>query len=253
MKDIADSSVDLILCDLPYGVLNKSNPSAKWDSVIPFDKLWAHYERVIKPNGAIVLFAQGMFTARLMMSNSKLWKYNLVWKKGDGVTGFLNANRMPMRNHEDICVFYKKLPTYNPQFTKGETNHARGGAGNGYKATGNAQNSCYGGFKNTPTTFTRDKYPKSVISFEKCRRQCHPTEKPVDLLRYLIRTYTDEGDLVLDNTCGSGSTCVAAVLEDRQYIGIEKEQKYYDIACERVNKALADKAQNLFSQSNATK
>lgn len=247
MGGIADGSVDLILCDLPYGVLNKRNPAARWDCVLPFDKLWAHYERIIKPNGAIVLFAQGMFTARLMMSNSKLWKYNLVWKKGDGVTGFLNANRMPMRNHEDICVFYKKLPTYNPQFTKGETNHARGGADNGYKATGNAQNRCYGGFKNTPTTFTTDKYPKSVINFEKCRKFRHPNEKPVDLLRYLIRTYSNESDIVLDNTMGSGSTCVAAVLENRRYIGIEKMQEYYDIAVERVSEAKRDMAGDMFN------
>jgi len=205
-------------------VLNKGNVGAKWDNVLPFDELWLHYERVIKPNGAVVLFGQGMFTARLMMSNARLWRYNLIWCKGSGVTGFLNANRMPMRNHEDICVFYKRLCKYNPQYTKGEKNHARGGAGNGYKASGNAQNRCYGGFKNTPTTFTTNKYPKSVIYFCKQKNFYHPTEKPIDLLRWLIRTYTDEGDVVLDNTMGSGSTCVACALESRHYIGIEKEK-----------------------------
>jgi len=246
MSGIADESCDMILCDLPYGVLNKGNVGAKWDSVLPFDELWLHYERVIKPNGAVVLFGQGMFTARLMMSNARLWRYNLIWCKGNGVTGFLNANRMPMRNHEDICVFYKRLCKYNPQYTKGEKNHARGGAGNGYKASGNAQNRCYGDFKNTPTTFTTNKYPKSVIYFGKQKNFYHPTEKPVDLLRWLIRTYTDEGDVVLDNTMGSGSTCVACALESRHYIGIEKEKKYYDIACERVKRTIQELDNDLF-------
>lgn len=170
----------------------------------------------------------------------------MVWCKGSGVTGFLNANRMPMRNHEDICVFYKSLCKYNPQFEKGSVNHARGGAGNGYKATGNAQNRCYGGFKETATIFTTDKFPKSVIYFGKQKNYYHPTEKPVDLLAYLIRTYTDEGDLVLDNTMGSGSTCVAAVRTKRRYIGIEKEQKYYDIAVKRVREAEMEVKNDLF-------
>lgn len=125
MKNIPDKSIDMILCDLPYEVLHKNNPHAQWDRLIPFDKLWEQYERVIKDNGAIVLFAQGMFTAKLMMSNPKLWRYNLVWDK-QRVTGFLNANRMPMRCHEDICVFYKSLPTYNPQYIDGKPNHSRG-------------------------------------------------------------------------------------------------------------------------------
>jgi len=246
MRGIEDGSVDLILCDLPYGVLNKRNVGARFDRVIPFAPLWEQYERVIKERGAIVLFGQGMFTARLMMSNPRLWRYNLIWCKCNGVTGFLNANRMPMRNHEDICVFYKKLPKYNPQFTQGEKNHARGGACNGYKASGNAQNRCYGGFKNTPTTFTTNKYPKSVVYFDKQKNFYPPTEKPVDLLAYLIRTYTDEGDVVLDNTMGSGSTCVACVKTGRRYIGIEKEEKYYEIACERVREAEAELANDMF-------
>ena len=130
MQHIPDKSIDMILCDLPYEVLNKSNKNAQWDRLLPFDKLWEQYERVIKDDGAIVLFSQGMFTAQLMMSNPKLWRYNLVWDKINRPTGFLNANRMPLRIHEDICVFYKDLPIYNPQFTTGNVNHKRGGCGN---------------------------------------------------------------------------------------------------------------------------
>ena len=126
MKKIDDGSIDCIICDLPYQVLNKSNESAKWDNIIPFDKLWEQYNRIIKENGAIVLFCQGMFTAQLMMSNPSMWRYNLIWKKGNRSTGFLNSKRMPLRCHEDIAVFYKKLPTYNPQKIKGAKNHSRG-------------------------------------------------------------------------------------------------------------------------------
>ena len=133
MKAIPDKSIDCIICDLPYGVLNRQNKSAQWDNIIPIEPLWEQYERIIKDNGAIVLFAQGMFTAQLMMSNPKLWRYNLIWDKINRSTGFLNANRCPLRIHEDIVVFYKSQPTYNPQFTFGQVNHKRGGAGNGYK------------------------------------------------------------------------------------------------------------------------
>lgn len=131
MREIPDKSIDAIICDLPYAVLNKSNPHAQWDNIIPFEPLWEQYERIIKDNGAIVLFAQGMFTAQLMMSNPKMWRYNLIWDKINRSTGFLNANRCPLRIHEDIVVFYKSQPTYNPQFTYGPVNHKRGGAGNG--------------------------------------------------------------------------------------------------------------------------
>ncbi len=231
MRQIPDDSVDMVLCDLPYGVLNKQNEGAKWDSVIPFQPLWEHYERVAKANAAIVLFAQGMFTARLMMSNPKLWRYNLVWKKGNRTSGFLNANRMPLRNHEDICVFYKKLPTYNPQMEWGEQNHHRG-------AQSTKTNQCYGKFEAQPATFTNWKFPKSVITFERdYDRIFHNTQKPVSLMRYLIRTYTNEGDTVLDNCMGSGTTCVAAIKEKRHYIGIEKEKKYFEIAQKRINEA----------------
>ena len=233
MQDIPDKSVDAIICDLPYQVLNKSNPNAKWDKIIPFEPLWKQYERIIKDNGAIILFGQGMFTAQLMMSNPKLWRYNLIWSKGR-VTGFLNANRMPMRCHEDICVFYKKLPTYNPQMEKCEPhqrNHGRGSVMRGMT------NNCYGKFTSTPTVISDEKFPKSIIQVKiehKNGEFYHPAQKPVNLLRYLIRTYTNENDVILDNAMGSGSTIVAAIREKRQYIGIEKDEKYFEIANERI-------------------
>ena len=239
MKKIDDCSIDAIICDLPYGCLNKNNTNAQWDKIIPFDKLWKQYERIIKNNGAIVLFAQGMFTARLMMSNPKLWRYNLVWDKV-AKSGFLNANRMPLRQHEDICVFYKKLPTYIPQKTKCEPhkrNHAKGNGKLQHK------NSCYGTFIDVPTTISDEKYPTSIISTPKEHNfGCffHPTQKPVELLRYLIRTYTNEGDLILDNCIGSGSTAIAAIRENRHFIGMELDDKYYKIATERVNKELQE-------------
>lgn len=234
MGDIEDRSVDMVLADLPYGVLNKNNPAARWDCPLPYNKLWTHYERIVKPNGAIVLFAQGMFTADLMESNRKMWRYNLIWKKGKAVTGFLNAKRAPLRNHEDICVFYKKQPTYNPQMVKGSRPHGRskGGRYGGDR--------CYGLFERAPQSISDFYYPRSVLDIPKVyNNQVHPNEKPVDLLRYLIRTYSNEGELVLDNTCGSGSTCVAAILEHRRFIGIEKDLKFYDIAAKRIEDAKA--------------
>ncbi len=233
MTLIPDKSVDLVLCDLPYGVLNSTNPNAKWDSIIPFDLLWKQYERIIKKNGAIVLFASGMFTSDLMQSNRKLWKYNLVWKKGNRPTGFLNAKKQPLRITEDICVFYAQQPTYNPQFTTGDKCHSRGGAGNGVTKQG--RNGCYGEFKSTPVIMTNEKYPLSIIDIPKEHPQkYHPTQKPVALLEYLIKTYTNEGDTVVDNCFGSGSTLLAATRNNRCCIGFEKEEKYYSIAAERL-------------------
>lgn len=234
MKDIPSGSIDMILCDLPYGVLNKSNRYAKWDSIIPFNLLWEQYERIIKDNGAIVLFASGMFTADLMLSNKKLWRYNLVWKKKNRTTGFLNANRQPLRNHEDICVFSKKQTVYNPQMSIGEKVHKRGAAGNG---TGGAVNSCYGNFETTPSVLTNEKYPISVLDFDKDHPQSlHPTQKPVALLEFLIKTYTNSNDIVLDNCMGSGSTGVACIHTGRKFIGMEKEERYFWIASERIEK-----------------
>ena len=244
MQNIPDKSVDMILCDLPYGVLNKNNPNTAWDRIIPFDKLWEQYERVIKDDGAIVLFSQGMFTAQLMMSNPKLWRYNLVWDK-QRVTGFLNANRMPLRCHEDILVFYKSLPLYNPQYEDGLPNHSRG---NGeHKKT----NNCYGEFKEikskkhrcyddvnvVPLTVPEGKkLPRSIISVPKEHEKTnyHPTQKPINLLKWLIKTYTNEGQLVLDNTMGSGSTGVACLDTNRDFIGIEMNKEYFEIAKKRI-------------------
>ena len=263
MRNIPDKSIDCIICDLPYGVLNRNNPSAQWDNIIPFEPLWEQYKRVIKDNGAIVLFAQGMFTAQLMMSNPKLWRYNLIWDKINRATGFLNANRCPLRIHEDIVVFYKSQPTYNPQFTFGQVNHKRDGAGNGYKQSksgdiwkdderterrryvltkrrrdgvSGARNRCYGNFAVTETKITNEKYPTSIIRVDKehDRNYHHPTQKPVNLIRWLIRTYTNEGDLVLDNCMGSGTTAVACIKEKRHFIGYEITKDYFDIAQERI-------------------
>lgn len=232
MKDIPDKAIDAIICDLPYETLNKNNPNAQWDKIIPFEPLWEQYERIIKDNGAIILFAQGMFTAKLMMSNPKLYRYTLIWDKINRPTGFLNANRMPLRIHEDICVFYKSLPTYNPQFTIGEKSHSRGKCGNGI---GGAKNRCYGDFKQTEAILTNEKYPNSIIKIPKEHSNFyHPTQKPVALLEYLIKTYTNEEDTILDNTMGSGSTIIAALNTNRNAIGIELNQEYFNIAQQRV-------------------
>ena len=235
MKRIPDGSVDAVICDLPYEVLNDGNPDAQWDKMIPLDKLWNQFKRVTKPNAAIVLFAQGMFTADLMQSNRKMWRYNLVWDKCR-TTGFLNCNRMPLRSHEDICIFYRELPTYNPQMTKGMRNHPRG--------FHNDKNSCYGKYQLVPRpnkgSRFKDKYPQSIISFEKINATevVHPTQKPVDLLRYLILTYSNEGDTILDATIGSGTTAVAALMEKRHFIGFETNKEYFDIAQGRIDQVL---------------
>lgn len=236
MAKLPDKSIDMILCDLPYGVLHKNNPHAQWDSKIPFDKLWEQYNRVIKDNGAIVLFAQGMFSAQLMMSNPKMWRYNLAWDKVL-TSGFLNAKRMPLRSHEDICVFYKQIPTYNPQMAEGQPLH---GKGTSYMNKG-VTNNCYGATKGTEEgrKGSTEKYPTSIVRFQKPHPSCavHPTQKPVDLLEYLIKTYTNEGEKVLDNCMGSGSTGLACVNTKRNFIGIELNDEYFAIAEKRIKEA----------------
>lgn len=228
MQLIDDKSIDLILCDLPYG--ETQNPD---DVIIPFDKLWAQYTRIIKDNGAIVLFACGGFMLALCQSNRKMWRYNLVWDK-ILKTGHLNANRMPLRQHEDICVFYKKLPTYNPQFEEGPPLHSKGHS----YLTKPVKNQNYGKYEVTDDSRagSTQKYPASIIRFQKPHpsKARHATEKPVELLRYLIRMYSNEGDLVLDNCCGSGTTCEAAVLENRRFVGIEKKEENYEISVKRM-------------------
>lgn len=232
MKNIQDKSVDMVLCDLPYGVTTKN----KWDVIIPFDLLWNNYNRIIKDNGAIVLFGQDKFTAKLMLSNEKNHRYNWIWDKVLP-SGFLNANRMPLKEHEDICVFYKHPPIYNPQKTKGNPCHKKG------KAVGKMNddilsNGNYGDFKVVETEGDM-KFPTSILHFSKPHPSVsvHPTQKPVDLLEYLIKTYTNERDIVLDNCMGSGSTGVACVNTNRNFIGIELDDKYYNIAKSRLQEA----------------
>lgn len=228
MSSIEDKSIDMILCDLPY-----EKTKNKRDTIIPYDKLRKQYNRIIKDNGVIVLFGQDKFTAKTILSNEKMHRYNLVWKKVL-TSGFLNANRMPLREHEDIMVFYKKLPTYNPQKTKGKPCHSKG------KVVGNMnsdklQNNNYSDYKCVDTKGDM-KYPTSILEFPKPHPSVsvHPTQKPVALLEYLIRTYTNEGDLVLDNCMGSGSTGVACMNTNRRFIGIELDENYFNIAKERI-------------------
>lgn len=242
MKEIPDGSIDMILCDLPYETLNRGNRGASWDRRIPLDKLWEQYERIIKDNGAIVLFAQSMFTAQLMFSKPELWRYNLVWDKVLS-GGFLNARRMPLRSHEDICVFYKKLPKYNPQMSEGKPLHGRGTA---YR-TKELTNNCYGsmGAEYISREGCTEKFPTSIIRVPKPHPSTtmHPTQKPVGLCEWLIRTFTEQGDIVLDNAMGSGSTGVACLKNGRKFIGMELNGGFFDIARNRIehtNKGVQD-------------
>ena len=237
LPTLPDNSIDMILTDLPYATLNKSSEGGKWDTMIPLGPMWEQFLRVTKRNAAIVLFAQGLFSAQLIMSQPKLYKYSLIWEKNNP-TGHLNAYKMPMRCHEDILVFYRALPTYNPQMVKCEPhkrNHMRG------NLEAPLANRCYGTYRNVPTKISDEKFPRSVLRFQKPHRKesFHPTEKPVDLCRWLVRTYTNSGGTVLDATMGSGTTGVACALEGRGFCGIEKEQRYFDIAKRRIDEALS--------------
>ena len=220
MNLIPDKSIDMILCDLPYGTTRN-----KWDTVIDLDLLWGQYERIIKDNGAIVLFAQVPFNIVLGYSNLKLLKYEWIWEKEQG-TGHLNAKKMPLKSHENIMVFYKKLPTYNPQMVGNEVRTVKR-SGNKSKTTN------YGDFIEIKESTYIGRYPKDIIRFNKDKGY-HPTQKPVDLLEYLIKTYTNEGEIVLDNCMGSGSTGVACLNTNRKFIGIELDSKYFDIAKKRI-------------------
>lgn len=224
MSEISTGSVDMILCDLPYGTTQ-----CKWDFIIPFQELWKQYERVIKPNGAIVLFGSEPFSSHLRLSNLPLYKYDWVWDKVKG-TGFLNAKKQPMRNHELIHVFYKKQCLYNPQKTQGHTKTVS------FRAK-HLQTDVYGEMKNDYRYEATDRYPRSiqVFSTDTQNSSLHPTQKPVALLEYLIKTYTIEGEIVLDNCMGSGSTGVAALNTGRKFIGIEKDETYFEIAKTRIN------------------
>lgn len=226
MKDIPKGSIDMILCDLPYGTTH-----CKWDCAIPLDKLWEQYKRVIKYNGAIVLFSTQPFTSELIVSNRSMYRYEWIWHKTQP-TGFLNAKKMPLRAHENIEVFYKGPPVYNPQFTHG---HRRKTAVNRYERVADG-NGIYGRECRNTEYDSTDRYPVDVQKFgtgDKAKR-LHVTQKPVNLLEYLICTYTRPGETVLDNCMGSGSTGVACLNTGREFIGIELDPKYYQIARERI-------------------
>ena len=227
MKYIPDASIDMILCDLPYGTT-----ACKWDTIISFDKLWEQYKRIIKDNGAIVLTASQPFTSALVMSNPKMFKYEWIWHKNMG-GNFMAATKQPMKQHESVLIFYKKFGTYN--FIK--ENRMQSGLdrvrSSAVKGGGAKDESVYGKRDKTIKKYDDKRFPQSVQFFN-VERGLHPTQKPLELIKYLIKTYTNENDLILDNCMGSGTTCLAAKELNRKFIGIEKEQKYYDIAMSRV-------------------
>ena len=238
MKKMPDGCIDMILCDLPYGTTQN-----KWDSVIPLEELWRQYKRVLKPNGVVVLTSLALFTAQLMLSQPKMYKYRWIWQKSKA-TNFLNAKKQPLRKFEDVCVFYSKQPTYNPQMIEGEP-YDKG-------VRKNQLSGSYGDFQPAHVRSDGLRYPTDVIYFKTAESEgdvWHPTQKPIELGRYLVRTYTNPGDIVLDNTCGSGSFLVSALLEGRNFIGIEKNEDvalfkakkidYIEIAKNRLIKAFS--------------
>lgn len=263
MEKFPNKSIDMILCDLPYGTTQN-----KWDSVIDLERLWKHYERIIKDNGAIVLTAQGLFTAKLIMSNERLFKYKIVWIKSKS-TNFLNAKKQPLRKHEDICIFYKKQPVYNPQMTNGEA-YDKGIRKDQFTGS-------YGDFKPSHVKSSGQRYPSDIFTYDEPIDDdfvyvktaesegpvLHPTQKPIELGRYLIKTFTNPGDVILDNACGSGSFLLSAILENRKFIGIEKNEDvllhkvkpvdYIKICTDRIKDALKNReikksTLNLFSE-----
>lgn len=216
MNKIPDETIDLILSDLPYGTTNN-----KWDFQIPLGKLWEQYFRIIKKNGVIILTSQGIFTAKLILSCEQFFKYKIVWEKSKS-TNFLNAKKQPLRKHEDICVFYKNKPTYNPQMTNGLP-YNKGFRKNQFTGS-------YGLFNSVHVKSKGERYPTDVVYFKTAESEgkvVHPTQKPIELGRYLIKTYTNPGDVVLDNASGSGSFLVAALLEGRNFVGIEKNEEVH--------------------------
>ena len=211
MQHIPNGSIDMVLCDLPYGTTQN-----KWDSIVPLDKLWTEYKRIVKENGAIVLTSQGLFTAVLIMSQPKLFKYKWVWEKSKA-TNFLNAKKQPLRKHEDVCVFYRKMPVYNPQMIDGEPYDK------GFRK--DQLSGSYGDFQSVHVKSDGKRYPTDVLYFKTAESEgevFHATQKPVELGRYFVRTYSNPGDVVLDNTSGSGSFLVAALIEGRNFVGIER-------------------------------
>lgn len=222
MKHIPDNSIDMILCDLPYGTTQN-----KWDSCISLDEIWSQYNRICKLNAAVCLFAQTPFDKILGVSNISNLRYEWIWIKENG-TGFLNSKRCPLKIHENILVFYKQLPVYNPQMTneipyKVIKKHTLG-----------RQSSNYGKYSKTDTFNTGSRYPISSIYFPRDKDKIHPTQKPVALCEYLIKTYTNEGMTILDNCMGSGTTAIACQNTKRNYIGFEINKEYYDASIVRI-------------------
>ena len=240
MKRLADSSIDAIICDPPFG----HSTDCYWDVRLPLEEMWTQFNRVTKQNGAIVLFSQLPFTVDLINANRKMFHYEWIWEKPQP-RGVLNANKMPLRCHENICVFYRRLPTYNPQFTTGkpymrkQEAEGRGGvyAGRGASMTVN-DGSHY--------------YPRDVVKFacptaqSKSEPREHPTQKPLELMEFLVKTYTNRWETVLDATMGSGSTGVACINTSRKFIGFETEKKFYNIARKRIEEAVAKREQSIF-------
>ena len=225
MKDIPDGSIDMILCDLPYGTT-----ACKWDTVIPFELLWEQYNRIIKDNSAIVLFGSQPFTTELNHSNLKMFRYEWIWIKNNS-TGFQLANKRPLKKHEIISVFYRKQPTYNPQGLQvyGKINKRKSTGDNWSEMNNNEY----------IQRFTN--YPTQILEFGYDKEKLHPTQKPVALLEYLIKTYTNEGDVVLDNCMGSGSTGIACVNTHRNFIGSELDENYFNIAKDRIENHIVKK------------
>lgn len=239
MPKISDKSVDLIIADLPYGITN--NP---WDSVLPIDRLWPEFLRIAKDAAPICLFADGLFMAKLMTSQPSIWKYNLVWDKVL-TSGFLNANRRPLRQHEEICIFYRKQPVYNPQMVEGKPNHSKG-----HKTTfANRNYGRYNVIDNGPSDL---KYPTSILRFQKTHpsKSLHPTEKSLELCQWLVRTYSNPGDTVFDCCMGSGTTGVAAVLSGRKFVGIEKDPIYFESAKARIISATSSEEKGGYTHEN---
>jgi site-specific DNA-methyltransferase (adenine-specific) len=223
MPLIPDKSMNMILCDLPYGATE-----CKWDAIIPFEPLWEQYKRIIKDNGAIVLTGIEPFSSRLRLSNIDNYKYDWKWEKSKA-TGFLDARRKPLNNYEDVCVFYKKQPTYNPQMEKATKIYKRG-----FNKSNKSE--CYGKQNQYIQEDCGYRFPKRIIKIGNAdtRNILHPTQKPVALFEYLIKTYTNQGEIVLDNCAGSGTTAAACINTNRNYVLIEKEVKYYDIILKRI-------------------
>ena len=224
MNKLPNQSIDLILCDLPYGTT-----ACKWDVIIPFEPLWKQYNRIIKDNGAVVLFGSQPFTSKLIQSNLKNFRYELIWEKQQGTNPMFSKKGI-LKKHENICIFYKKQPTYNPQMSYGNKNYSA------FSSEDKNIGEVYGDLKSKHRECNDgSRYPTSIIKFNTERTKIHPTQKPVALLEWLIKTYSNEGDLTLDNCMGSGSTGVACINTNRKFIGIELDENYFQIATDRIN------------------